>query len=232
MILECEKCHARFLVADSMMPSEGRTVRCGACSHQWFAPGPEATPFAAELPLAETHDATSSLDGDEEDGFTRSSRTRNVPAIKKRPISARPFKIAVPVLALVWFGIAFVTYFPRWMALPGLASVYEAMGITPNTGLVFDDVHMDHEQNEDRTKYIISGSIVNHASVPRVVPTVYVALKNKDGKALWGREYPVNAMLKAGEVYPFRIDNIETSFAGQVSSIVVDLGNSLQLLMR
>ena len=35
MILQCPECQARFLVADHLIPAEGRTVRCGACKHQW-----------------------------------------------------------------------------------------------------------------------------------------------------------------------------------------------------
>lgn len=228
MILECEKCHARFLVADSMMPPQGRTVRCGACAHQWFAPGPETPPPSLAEPPPTEPKTTTTVEAE----AGTASVASNVPAITKRPFSARPFKIAVPVLALAWLILAFITYFPRGMELPVISSLYSALGILPNDGLVFDNVHMDHEQNEERTRYIISGSIVNHAAEPRMVPTVHVVLKNKDGKALWGREYPVDAMLKAGELYPFRIDNIETSFADQVSSIVVDLGNTLQLHMR
>ena len=57
-------------------------------------------------------------------------------------------------------------------------------------------------------------------------------LKGKDGGVLWERDYEVNEMLKPGEVYPFRIDNVETAFAASVTSIVVDVGHNLQLMMR
>jgi hypothetical protein len=156
----------------------------------------------------------------------------NVPALKKRKFSARPFKIVAPILAAVWLLLAFVTYFPRWMQAPGLSSLYSMAGVTSTEGLMFADVHMKRETQETKTRFILSGSIVNHAAVPRTIPEVYVALNDPQGKAVWTRSYPVNVKLGPGEVYPFRIVNVETSMADSVAVMVLDLGNPLALAMR
>ena len=63
MILQCPECSTRYLVPDSAIGTEGRTVRCANCKHSWFqAPAPdvedaleipESTPLApAPPPLA------------------------------------------------------------------------------------------------------------------------------------------------------------------------------------
>ena len=91
---------------------------------------------------------------------------------------------------------------------------------------------MTRETEEGKTRFIFSGNVVNHADVVRKLPLVHVALKDKAGHAVWGRDYPVNIELKAGEVYPFRIVNVETSFGDSVATIILDLGHSLQLMMR
>ena len=35
MIISCEKCNKKFELADNLMPSSGRLLQCGSCSHQW-----------------------------------------------------------------------------------------------------------------------------------------------------------------------------------------------------
>jgi hypothetical protein len=154
------------------------------------------------------------------------------PTIKRAPLNAKPFKMAAPAVAALWLVLSLITYFPSWMETSGLSGIYSAFGVKPTAGLVFSDVTMEREQEGNKTKFILSGSVRNHTNEARAVPTVRVSLRDKNNKGMWGRDYPVNVELKAGEVYPFRITNVETIFAGNVSSIVVDMGNSLQLLMR
>lgn len=226
MILDCPACHSKFLVADGLIPAIGRTVRCGKCSHQWFV---EPEKYQPVDKLMENLNAVFSevvVDPKAvEPAF-------NLPAIKRPQLKVKPFKIAAPAIAAVWLILAFITYFPSWSNAPVLSGIYHSFGVLPTDGLVFSDVHMEREQEGSKTKFILAGSIRNEASSTRMVPTVRVSLRDKAGKAIWGREYPVNTELKAGEVYPFRINNAETSFANSVAGIVVDLGNSLQLLVR
>ena len=35
MIIQCENCSKKFVVKDSDIPQEGRTVQCGYCSATW-----------------------------------------------------------------------------------------------------------------------------------------------------------------------------------------------------
>lgn len=39
MILECTECRTRYVVPDSAIGADGRTVRCATCKHSWFQPG-------------------------------------------------------------------------------------------------------------------------------------------------------------------------------------------------
>lgn len=46
MIIACPACQTRYVVPDSAIGIEGRTVRCAKCKHSWFQDGP-SDPIAA-----------------------------------------------------------------------------------------------------------------------------------------------------------------------------------------
>ena len=51
MIIACPACATRYVVPDSAIGAEGRTVRCAKCRHSWFQDGPEiAVPPVAIAP--------------------------------------------------------------------------------------------------------------------------------------------------------------------------------------
>lgn len=251
MILECPACHARFKVADNAIPPEGRTVKCGRCTHQWHV----VAPVTDDAPISQT------ITPPAEDILEQAARAVEVaeaivaaapPVIEPIPepihaakpvplkpaapkpiaIPIKPFMIAVPSLAALWIILLVMAHYPTWIDAPVVGPLYKMVGVHTTEGITFEDVTMQPQKIEGRTKYILSGSIANHSAADRTVPSVRVILKDAEGKKLWSHEYVVNERLKGGEVYPFRIDNVVTSFGDKVTSIVVDVGHKLQLMMR
>ncbi|MGN3974895.1 zinc-ribbon domain-containing protein [Tsuneonella sp. SYSU-LHT278] len=58
MIIACPACATRYVVPDSAIGAEGRTVRCAKCRHSWFQDGPDlelavATPAPGQVPAQE-----------------------------------------------------------------------------------------------------------------------------------------------------------------------------------
>lgn len=246
MILNCPECKARFLVADALIPNEGRTVRCGNCAHQWHVERPtnlepleavEPTPPAEGDPAPEAAAEAAAADAAPVDEFAfrprRTAPASNVPALapkKKNPYLI--YMIAAPTLAVLWLVLAMMTYFPSWVNAPGIGAIYGMFGVTDTSGLAFAEVAMEREDTETKTRFILSGKIINRAKEKRTVPIVHVSMHDKEGGEIWGRDYPVNLTLKPGEEYPFRIVNVETSFAERVATLRLDMGNSLELMVR
>ena len=52
MIIACPACATRYVVPDSAVGVDGRTVRCAKCRHSWFQEGPRIEPPAAPPPAA------------------------------------------------------------------------------------------------------------------------------------------------------------------------------------
>lgn len=70
MIIACPACSTRYVVPDSAIGAEGRTVRCARCRHSWFQTGPELPPREdappvtrpADEPIAERAQAPTSTE--------------------------------------------------------------------------------------------------------------------------------------------------------------------------
>jgi predicted Zn finger-like uncharacterized protein len=253
MILECPACHAQFNVPDGAIPPQGRTVRCSACKHQWhatIAAAPEPTALQADTSFLEQL-TRATEESSQEETSTPPPMPPTDPVIPehvihqsfappppkpaqsfKFPLPLAPFKWAAPLLAVVWFIVALYAYFPSWAKIPGVAGIYGMMGVVPTDGVVLSDIAMQREEEGQRTRFLISGNIVNHEATQRHAPIVRIQMLSKDNEIVWAREYEVNKTLEPGEIYPFRITNAETSFAHNVSQLVVDVGHPLQMMFR
>lgn len=49
MIIACPACATRYVVPDTAIGVEGRTVRCAKCRHSWYQEGPELAPRPAPV---------------------------------------------------------------------------------------------------------------------------------------------------------------------------------------
>jgi predicted Zn finger-like uncharacterized protein len=229
MILQCPSCNARFLVADALIPPAGRNVRCGACHFQWFIqPAGENQPEPAPAPVDFASLAAQAAQEEESAVVPE----RQLPVVTRRNIRLWPFILTAMALAAAWAFVALVAYAPSWQQAPLIGGVYRLLGLSDTDGLVFNELTMERQSDGSKTQFVLAGSIANHAEGERRLPLVRVQLKDKEGKVIWSRNYPADHVLKPGEVYPFRIIDVETSFANTIDTIVLDLGNKLQMALR
>ena len=125
MILSCPNCSTRFLVDASALGTAGRTVRCGACGHEWRQEPEKPAVHTFAVPASDAGDAERETPDREEPAPAR----RSPPARRRRRQPRRLFSllllavIAVVLLGSYQFRSVIVT---RW---PETARFYESLGI-------------------------------------------------------------------------------------------------------
>ena len=49
MIISCENCSKKFEIDDNLIPSTGRLLQCGSCSHKWHYKPKQEQKFIKEI---------------------------------------------------------------------------------------------------------------------------------------------------------------------------------------
>jgi len=170
MIITCEQCHARYLLASLLLGVHGRKVRCGVCSHTWFQepideisdnavdvdppelpePATEAPESFAEMMDAEAVTVEPIPDGVRpvEDTAPETKKRRmpsfKIPGLKwaMTPGDVRAVMASILLFLLIGGGLIVM----RTMVVqiwPPSALLYEVTGLkipVPGEGLIFDRV--------------------------------------------------------------------------------------------
>lgn len=248
MILQCPACETRFLVDASLIPQDGREVKCSRCKHTWHVyprdnveevspPAPEqaAAPSAADEDVVEPI-ITFGKGGDEEaadiaDEYDIPLSPHTSTAGQPAAASVMPLGILAAVLLFVCAGLSLFAF--RDALQPTLGPVYSLIGLPTSDGLALADVTFRERPSRDKARFIVEGHIVNESSEPRRVPILRVAIADAQGEWIVAREYEAEATtLQPGESYPFKATRLDTSFVDRVDHLVVDIGSGPELTLR
>jgi predicted Zn finger-like uncharacterized protein len=184
MILECPECRTRYLVPDSAIGPDGRTVRCANCKHSWFQAAPTLDLVArAEAqaapppPVQPERYVPPPADSEDYDAFAHRPpfRPRRNPA-KRWTIAA----IAAGVVMVAGAG-AIVSFGPGGIgAAIGLSLAQEATPLT----LVDNPIERRSLENGSEM-FAISGKVVNPTNDRQRVPDIRAELKDAQDRIVY-----------------------------------------------
>jgi predicted Zn finger-like uncharacterized protein len=201
MILECNQCRTRYLVPDSAIGAEGRTVRCASCKHSWFQ-APEILDLATRAEPAPrkavpSYPAAKPQPRPEPRPEPRISRDE-VPSAAAPAPDYDPFAPEPPFKprrnpAKRWTAAAFVAGISMMLGLgailysgaPGLATQLGLGGIDSATPLRFMDKNVERRKPAGGGElFAVSGKIVNPTGTKQHVPDVRIELTDSRGEVV------------------------------------------------
>jgi predicted Zn finger-like uncharacterized protein len=196
MILECSQCRTRYLVPDSAIGTEGRTVRCASCKYSWFQ-APEILDLASAHavpaePKAAPHRPIPSYPAAAPE--PRAARDE-APSVAAPPPEYDPFAPQPPFKprrnpAKRWTAAAFVAGFSMFLGLgaviysgaPGIASQLGLGNFDAETPLRFTDKNVERRETASGGElFAVSGKIVNPTGTKQHVPDIRIELSDKSG---------------------------------------------------
>lgn len=221
MILTCTSCSTRYYADDASIGAAGRTVRCAACGHSWFA-----EPHLVLQQEADRPDRAESAGGERltRERVERLRRASEQPgpapsaAAKFRAQQAERMRRERTRAALAAWGVtgaalaasaAGMVVFRQDVAelWPRSASAFAALGLDVNVyGLEFYDLSVERAFDGPTPILLVSGEVRNIGRDDKLAPPLRISLRDADSNEIYQVVHVLSETpLAAGASAPFQI---------------------------
>ena len=215
MILQCKNCNARYLVPEYAIGTEGRTVRCARCSHEWFEdPLPSAEPI---LSSGNTSDLDTMIEN-------INATVKPLPEGSNLPVRRSNTPLALKAMVVMF--IVLTTALGLFMTMPKL------FVIAPSKGLVLADIKIQKHTDDKINTVEITGNILNSSDDVLKIPKIRVILLDGADNPLQSWEFKSNGeALKPTDTMPFSTGDLNMKFS-IAKRFVIDMGTPIELALR
>ena len=231
MILQCPECNTRYLVPDSAIGTDGRTVRCAQCKHCWFQEpaAPELATPAAPAPAAATPEREATPPPPpvieppvEAPSTTEYDAFAHRPPFRSRNPLRRWTAAALGAGALMLAAIGAITWLGTPDFLSGFGMAAEA------TPLRLKDNPIERRELENGSElFAVSGQVTNPSASSQRVPDIRAELRDDRGRLVysWTITPQQRTLAPGGSVdfnsakldVPANSKRLELSFAGDAA---------------
>ena len=211
MILECTECNSRYLVPDTAIGADGRTVRCANCRHSWLQP-PAMLDLSAQTRVSAP---------EPQEAAPAPVAPRTAAPVSEQPVPARGPTPRAPTRTFVDDAVAQTDYdafahrpmfkptrnpAKRWTAAamvagasmllgagailysgaPGIAAQLGLPIGQADTPLRFTDKAINRrDMGTGNELFAVSGKIVNPTGTIQRVPDIRVELRDSQGRLVY-----------------------------------------------